>query len=327
MKYPRREFLQLVAGISALSALSRPASSQAYPSKTVRVIVPFTPGSPVDALARIVTQQLSIQLGQSIVIDNRPGAGSSIGTKAVTTASPDGYTLLLTGPSLVYIPTLYPHLDFDPAKSLAPVATLCSWSHVLVVAPSVPANTVAELVAFARAHPNRLNFGFGLGTTPHLLGETFKRVTRAEINSIPYRGGAQAVADLLGGRIAMNFGTTATLLPLIKQGKVRALAYTGVTRSPDLPDVQTMTESGFPEVGYRPDSWQAVLAPPGTPIAVINKLNTEINESLKSPTLKTALGTLGLEPKITTPDEFAAFLAHEADKFPPIIKAAGLKAE
>jgi tripartite-type tricarboxylate transporter receptor subunit TctC len=327
MVFPRRQFLRLAAGAAALPALSRIARAQAYPSKLIRVVVPFTPGSPVDALARIVTQELSVRLGQSIVIDNRPGAGTSIGTKAVMTANPDGYTLLLTGPHVVYIPTLYPHLHFEATKSLAPVATLCSWSHVLVIAPSVPANTVAELVAYARANPNKLNFGFGLGTTPHLLGETLKLVTGAEINSIPYRGGAQAVTDLLGGRIDMNFGTTATLLPLIQQGKVRALAYTDVARSPDLPNVPTMSESGFPEIGYRPDSWQAVLAPPGTPAAVIHKLNTEINESLKSPTLTAALATLGFEPKITTPEEFAAFLAQEADKFPPIIKATGLKPE
>jgi tripartite-type tricarboxylate transporter receptor subunit TctC len=198
---------------------------------------------------------------------------------------------------------------------------------VLVVSPSVPANTVAELVAVAKANPSKLNVGFGLGTTPHLLAETFKLVTGTAINSVPYRGGAQAVTDLLGGRIEMNFGTTATLLPLIREEKVRALAYTGVTRSPDLPDIPTMGESRFPEIGYRPDSWQAVLAPPGTPVGIINKLNTAINESLKSPELKAAFATLGFEAKITTPDEVAAFLAHEAHKFPAIIKAAGLKPE
>jgi tripartite-type tricarboxylate transporter receptor subunit TctC len=187
------------------------AETQAYPSKVVKLIVPFTPGSPVDGLARIAAHHLQARLGQSVIIENRPGAGTTIGTKAVATSSPDGHTLLLIGPNVVYSQVLYPSLDFDPARSLTPVGTLVTWSHVMVVAPNVPARTIAELVAYATANPGKLAFGFGLGTTPHVLGETFKRATGIEIVSVPYRGGEQARADLLGGRIHINIAPVPSL--------------------------------------------------------------------------------------------------------------------
>ena len=170
-----------------------------------------------------------------MIIENRPGAGTTIGTKGVATAAPDGYTLLFIGPNIVYSPMLYPNLDFDPLKSLVPVATVVTWSHVMVVEPSVPAKTIAELIAHAKANPGKLTFGFGLGTTPHVLGETFKQATGTEIASIPYRGGEQARADLLGGRIHINIAPVPSLLPLIQDGRARPLAFTGPKRSPDLP--------------------------------------------------------------------------------------------
>ena len=256
------------------------AEAQVYPSKVVKVILPFTPGSPVDAVARIVTQHLQERIGQSVIIENRPGAGTTIGTKGVATAAPDGYTLLFIGPNIVYSPILYPNLDFDPLKSLVPVATVVTWSHVMVVEPRVPAKTIAELIAHAKANPGKLTFGFGLGTTPHVLGETFKQATGTEIASIPYRGGEQARADLLGGRIHINIAPVPSLLPLIQDGRARPLAFTGPKRSPDLPDVPTMTESGLPQVGFNPDVWLGFFAPAGTPAAVIDKLNTAINDSL-----------------------------------------------
>jgi tripartite-type tricarboxylate transporter receptor subunit TctC len=317
----------LVAILLALALGCGPAEAQVYPSKVVKVIVPFVPGSPVDALARIATHHLQIRLGQSVIIENRPGGGTTIGTKAVATAAPDGYILLLIGPNVVYQPVLYPNLDFDPAKSLVPVATLVTWSHVMVVEPSVPANTVAELVAYAKANPGKLTFGFGLGTTPHVLGETFKQATGIEIASIPYRGGEQARADLLGGRIHINIAPVPSLLPLILEGKARPLAFTGPARSPDLPQVPTMIESGLPQVGFNPDVWIGILAPSGTPAAVINKLNAEINASLKSPEMQASLSKLGHEAKMMTPAEFAGFLEAERQKWPPLLKAAGLKGE
>jgi tripartite-type tricarboxylate transporter receptor subunit TctC len=195
----------------------------------------------------------------------------------------------------------------------------------MVVAPSVPAKDVAELVTYAKANPSKLVFGFGLGTTPHVLGATFEQATGIELTSIPYRGGEQARADLLGGRVHINIAPQQTLLPLILEGKARPLAFTGATRSPDLPDVPTMIESGYPTVGFHPDVWLGFLAPAGTPAAVVDKLNGEINESLKSQAMKATLAKLGIEAKITTPQEFAAFLALEAVKWPPLLAAAGLK--
>ncbi len=318
---------RIVAALLSLALGVGVAEAQVYPSKVVKVVVPFIPGSPVDALARIATHHLQSRLGQSVIIENRPGAGTTIGTKAVATAAPDGYTLLLIGPNVVYAPVLYPNLDFDPAKSLVPVATLVTWSHVMVVAPSVQANTIRELIAYAKANPGKLTFGFGLGTTPHVLGETFKQATGTEIASIPYRGGEQARADLLGGRIHINIAPVPSLLPLILDGKARPLAFTGLTRSPDLPDVPTMTESGLPQVGFYPDVWIGILAPAGTPAAVIGRLNAAINDSLQSSEMTASLARLGHEAKMTTPGEFADFLEAERQKWPPLLKAAGLTAQ
>ena len=207
-------------------------------------MVPYTPGSPVDVLARLATQHAGARLGQTIVIDNRPGAGTTLGTKAAASADPDGYTILIAATSFVISSVLYPNPGYDLAKSFAPVAMLARSPQVMVIAPEVPAKTVAEFVAHAKANPNKLNFGFGLGTLPQILGETFKAVTKTDIVSIPYKGGAQAITDMLGGRIHMNFGTPPTLLPLIQQGKIRALAVTTDARYRDMPDVPTMIEGG-----------------------------------------------------------------------------------
>jgi tripartite-type tricarboxylate transporter receptor subunit TctC len=303
------------------------ADAQVYPNRTIKVILPFTPGSPVDAAGRVVLQHLQSRLGQSVVIENRPGGGTNIGMKAVATAPPDGYTLLLIGPNIAYAPVLYPNLDFDPLKSLAPVATVVTWSHLVVVAPSVPAKSIAELVAFAKANPGKLVFGYGLATAPHLLGETFKQTAGIELTGIPYRGGEQARTDLLGGRVDINIAPVASLLPFVQDGKARPLAFTGPKRSPDLPDVPTMIESGYPQVGYDPDVWLGIFAPAGTPTAIVNKLNAAIRESLQSPELKAAFAKLAFETKITTPEEFSAFLAIEVKKWPPLLRAAGLKPE
>jgi tripartite-type tricarboxylate transporter receptor subunit TctC len=303
------------------------ANAQTYPNRTIKVILPFTPGSPVDAAARVVIQAMQVRLGQSVIIENRPGAGTTIGMKAVATAAPDGYTLLLIGPNIAYSPVLYPKLDFDPANSFAPVATVVTWSHLIVVAPGVPAKSIAELVAFAKANPGKLVFGYGLATAPHILGETFRQTAGIELTGIPYRGGDQARTDLLGGRVDINIAPVASLLPLVQDGKARPLAFTGSKRSPDLPDVPTMIESGYSQVGYDPDVWLGVFAPAGTPAPIVNKLNHAINESLQSPELKAAFAKLAFEPKMTTPEEFSAFLAIEIKKWPPLLVAAGLKPE
>jgi tripartite-type tricarboxylate transporter receptor subunit TctC len=307
-----------------LAICATAADAQSYPVKPIKLIVPYTPGSPVDVLARVVTQPVAARLGQGIVIDNRPGAGTTLGTKMAASAEPDGYTLLIGATSFILSFSLYQNLDYD-ARSFVPVAMLAHSPQVLVIAPSVPAATVAEFVAYAKANPGKLNFGFGLGTLPQILGESFKVVTGTEIASIPYKGGAQAVTDMLGGRIDMIFGTTATLLPLIQQGKVSALAVTTQKRSKDLPGVPTMIESGLPQLALIFSA--GLLAPAGTPGEIIARLNAEINEAMRAPELEATMAKLGFEPQIWSPQEYAAFLAEEVRRWPPIVKAAGVKAE
>lgn len=301
------------------------AEAQDYPIQTIKLVVPFTAGGPVDSLARVMAQHLQTQLGQSVIIENRTGGGTSIGAKAVAAAALDGYTLLFIGPNLAYYPVLFPNLDFDPVKSLAPVATAVTWSHLVAVAPSVPAKNVSELVANAKANPNKLVFGFGLATMPHILGETLIQATGIEIVSLPYRGGEQARADLLGGRVHINIAPVPQLWSLIQDGKMRPIAYTGPRRSPDLPDVPTMTESGLPQVGFDPDVWMGIFAPAGTPPAIVDKLNLAINAMLKSAEMEPTLKRFGYEAKTTTPAEFEAFFATEMRKWPPVLRAAGLK--
>lgn len=314
----------VLAGAAVSSGL---ALAQTYPSRPVRVIVPFTPGSPVDAAARIITQHVQARLGQGLVIDNRPGAGTTIGVKVASAAAADGYTLLFVGDNLSYYSTLYPNLDFAPLKSLTPIATAVTWSHVVVVAPSLPVKTVTELIAYAKANPGKLVFGFGLGSVPHILGTAFRQASGMDINFIPYRGGDQARADLLGGRVHLNMAPVGNLLPLIQDGRARPIAFTGPARTPHLPNVPTMTESGFPQVGFNPDAWQGFLGPAGMATPLVNKLNKEINESLNAAPVKAALDKMAFEPKLTTPREFAAFLASQLQKMPPLLKAAGLKPE
>ena len=235
-------FLPAVAALG-VSLISAGASwSQIYPSKLIKLVVPLTPGSPIDVLARLTEPLLASRLGQKIIVENRAGGGGTIASKAVATAAPDGYTLLFTGAIHTLAPVLFKSLDYDPVKDFAPIATVGSGSWVLVVAPSVPAKSVRELVAYSKAHPGKLNWGYGINTGPHMLGEMFKMATGIQVANISYKGGAQVLPDMLGGRIHMNFAATATLLPLIRDGKLRALAVTSEARSPDLPDVPTMIE-------------------------------------------------------------------------------------
>jgi tripartite-type tricarboxylate transporter receptor subunit TctC len=303
------------------------ADAQDYPNRTIKLVVPFTPGGPVDALGRVVAHGLQARLGQNIVIEDRPGGGTTIGAKAVASAPPDGYTLLLIGPNVAYYPVLFPNVDFDPIKSLIPVATLVTWSHVIAIAPSVPAKTVPELVAYAKAHPGKLAFGFGLATMPHILGETFKQAAKIDLVDVPYRGGEQARTDLLGGRVHINIAPPPQLLALIRDGKIRPVAYTGDKRSPDLPDVPTMTESGYPQVGFHPDVWMGIFAPAGTPPEIVDKLNRELNAVMHSPEMAPTLKRFGYEAKSVTPVESATFFAAEMRKWPPVLRAAGIKSQ
>ncbi len=315
--------LAALAVAIAMLAPSGPVAAQIYPTKTIKLIVPFTPGSPVDASARVIVQHMQARLGQSIVVENRPGAGTTLGAKAAAAAEPDGYTLLYISNGHVF--GLYENPGYDTVKSFAPVASVATWSQLLVVAPSIPAKTVAELVAYAKANPGKVTFGFGLGTPPQIMGEYLKVLTGADIVSVPYRGGVQAIADMLGGRIHMYFGPVLNLLPLIRDDKVRPLAATRAARYPELPDVPTMTEAGFPQLEL--NAWTGILAPAGTPAAVIDTLNAAVNESLKTPELQKSFAGMSFETRIMSPRDFAAFFAAEAQRWPPIIKAAGIKLE
>jgi tripartite-type tricarboxylate transporter receptor subunit TctC len=317
----------LAAAIATLGfCAASGTNAQNYPAKPIRLIVPFPPGGPIDTSARVVSQILSNGLGQSVVIENRPGAGSTIGVKAAAIADPDGLTLLYgSSGSLAIAPALYPNIDYDPIKSFEPVATIALLPHVFVVPQHVQAKTLAEFIALAKANPGKMNFGSSLGTPPQLLSFLFKHKTGLELTYIPYKGSAQSITDMIGGETHMTIDGLITLMPLIRDGKLRPLAMARAERWPDLPDVPTMGELGLSD--FTVDAWTAVLAPAGTPKDIVTRLNTVINEGLKSPETNTALGRLNAIAKIGTPEEFATFLAGEVPKWAALVKLAGAKAE
>jgi tripartite-type tricarboxylate transporter receptor subunit TctC len=319
----RRTFV--VAGLA--SGMAAPGISrswaQAYPARPIRMIVPLTAGSPVDVVGRLLAQHLSTRLGQNVVVENRPGAGTTIGMKAASLAEPDGYTLLFQSSSLVVAPAMYKNLDYDPIKSFVPVANVAWGSWVTVVPPELPVRTPQELIAYAKAYPGTLNFGYGQGTAPQLVGEWFNLTNGLKIASVPYKGGMQAITDMLTGAIQINIGTTATLLPLIREGKIRAIAQWGTAREPDLPDVPTMIESGFP--GLSLGFWAGLWAPAGTPQAIIDLLNASTNRVLDTPDTRAAMQRLGVKPSIGTPQDFADFIAAEAPRWRQIVEASGVQ--
>ena len=312
--------LALTAGGAA-----SPAAAQQYPARPIRMIAPFTPGSPVDVVARLLAQHLSAELKQGVVVENRPGAGTSIGMKAAALAEPDGYTLLFQSSSLVVAPAMYKNLDYDPLKSFAPIANVAWGSWVTVVPPPLPVATPQQLIAHAKAHPNTLNFGYGQGTAPQLVGEWFNKINGLRIASVPYKGGMQAITDMLGGTIHLNIGTSSTLLPLIREGKIRAIAQWGKTREADLPDVPTMIESGFP--GLSLGFWVGLWAPAGTPAPIVAELNRATNAALGTPAMKESMARLGVAPSIGSVADFAAFIADEAPRWAEIVKASGTQIE
>ncbi len=305
---------------------SADAVAQSYPNRPIKLIVPFPAGGPPDTIARLVGDKISSRLGQTVVIDNRPGGGATVGTRAVANAEPDGYTLLFGSTTSLSIgPALFKNLDYDPIKSFAPVAAISLGSMVVTVTSGVPAKTVQELVAYAKANPGKLYNGAGVASPPHIAWGLFTLTTGTDIVFVPYRGMSQAMTDLVGGQIQMMIDGIGSLLPHIRDGKARALAVTGTIRSPDLPDVPTMIESGYPD--YHLTFWTGILAPAGTPPEFVGKINAAINEGLKSTDMKQRLAKFNVEPNIASPQEFHTFLAAEARNWADVVKATGIKVE
>ncbi len=303
------------------------AFAQGYPSKPVRMVVPFPPGGTTDILARAVGQKLSEAWGQQVVIDNRPGAGGNIGTDIVAKAPADGYTLLMgTVGTHAINASLYAKLPFDPIKDFAPVALVASVPNVLVVNATIPATSVKELIALAKSKPGQLNFASsGNGTSIHLSGELFKSMTGTSILHIPYKGSSPALTDLIGGQTNMMFDNLPSSMGHIKSGKLRALAVTSAKRSPALPDVPTIAEAGV--AGYEASSWFGVLAPGGTPKEIVAKINADIVKALGVPEIKERLSSQGAEPVGNTPEQFAAYIGTELVKWAKVVKDSGAKIE
>jgi tripartite-type tricarboxylate transporter receptor subunit TctC len=312
----------LLAAPLALAAVS--ASAQVYPSRPIKMIVPYPPAGPIDTMARLLGQQLSLRFAQQLVIENRPGAGSMLGTKAAAGAEPDGYTLLFgSSGSLAVSPALYSNYDLDIRKAFVAVGAVALLPHVLVVAPSVPAKTVAEFVAYAKANPGKLNYGASLGTPPHLLSTLFATKAGIDVVYVPYKGSAASVTDLLSGQTQFTIDGLTGLLPLIQDGKVRALAIARAQRWPELPDVPTLVESGFAD--FTVDAWTGVMAPAGTPAAIVTMLNRSINESLGSAEAKAGLARFSAIAQTSSPQEFAQFIESELPKWAAIVKLSGAK--
>jgi tripartite-type tricarboxylate transporter receptor subunit TctC len=323
MNIPRRQFLNLAAGAVALPAASSIARAQAYPARPVRIVVPFAAGGSTDIIARLIGQWLSERLGQQFVIENRPGAGSNIGTEVVVNAPPDGYTLLLVGASSAINATLYEKLNFNFLRDITPVAGIISIPFIMVVNPSFPAKTVPEFIAFARTNPGKVNVASGgNGTAGHLSGELFKMMTGVNMVHVPYRGEAPALTDMLGGHVHAMFGTMPASIEYIRAGKLRALAVTSERRSEVLPDLPVV---GDFVPGYETAALQGVGAPKNTPAEFIDRLNQEINGGLADPKIKARVADMGGTVLAGSPADFGKLIADETEKWSKVVKFSGAK--
>jgi tripartite-type tricarboxylate transporter receptor subunit TctC len=325
MKLPRRNFLHLAAGAAALPAVSQFARAQAYPSRPVRIVVPFAAGGATDIIARLIGQWVSARLGQPFVIENRPGAGSNIGTEIVVNAPPDGYTLLLVGASSAINATLYEKLNFNFLRDITPVAGVISVPFIMAVNPSVPAKTVSEFIAYAKTNPGKVNMASGgNGTAGHLSGELFKMVAGVNMVHVPYRGEGPALTDMLGGQVQVMFGTMPATIEYVRAGKLRPLAVTSARRSELLPDIQPVNDFVS---GYEASAVQGLGAPRNTPAEIIDTLNKEINAALADPNMKARIADLGGTLLAGSPADFGKLIADETEKWAKVIKAANIKAE
>jgi tripartite-type tricarboxylate transporter receptor subunit TctC len=325
MNFSRRRVLQLVGAAAAAPAFPQIASALVYPARPVRLVVGFSAGGPDDIIARLMGRWLSEHFGQPFIIENRPGAGGNIGTEATVRASPDGYTLLLIQTVNAINATLYPNLNFNFIRDIAPVASITRAPLVMVVNPSLPAKTVPEFIAYAKANPGKINMASpGIGTPGHVAGELFKKMAGIEMLHVPYKGAAPAINDLLSGQAQVFFGYTSGPIEHIRGGALRALAVTSAVRLEALPEVPTV---GDFVPGYEASGWQGIGAPQNTPAEVIDKLNREINAALADPNMKARLADLGGIPMPMVPADFGKLIADEADKWGKVIRAANIKAE
>jgi tripartite-type tricarboxylate transporter receptor subunit TctC len=325
MKLPRRNFLHLAAGAAALPAVSRIAWAQAYPTRPVRLIVPFGPAGAMDITARLIGQWLSERLGQQFVIENRPGAGGNVGTEAVVRAAPDGYTLGLFGAANAINATLYDKLNFNFVRDIAPVAPIVRFPYIMVLNPSVPAKTVPEFIAYAKDNPGRINMASpGIGSSPHVNGELFKVMTGTNLVHVPYRSAAAVMTDLLSGQVQLYFGTTASSLEYVRTGKLRALAVTIERRLDALPDIPAVGEF---VPGYDATTWYGVGVPRNMPAEIVDKLNKEINAALAEPKMKSRLAELGGTPLPGSPAQFGKLIAEETEKWGNVIRTLNIKAD
>jgi tripartite-type tricarboxylate transporter receptor subunit TctC len=323
MKLPRRRFLQVAAGAAALHVVSRTASAQAYPTKPIRWIIGFPAGGGADTVARIMEPWLSRQLGQPVIIENRSGASTNIAVQAVVNSPPDGYTLLWHGLSSVVNASLFTNLPFDIQRDIDPAAGVVSYPMIMVAHPSVPAKSVAELIAHAKANPGKVTMAsFGTGSASHLAGELFKFMAGIDMVHIPYRGGAPMTTDLIGGQVQVGFDVMVTALPQVRSGKLRALGVLGAKRFDLLPDVQTIAET---VPGYEASTWAGIGVPRGTPPEIIERLNREVNAGLAQSDIRARLADVGTVPMVLSAAAFKAYIAAEATKWDKVVKIAGIK--
>ncbi|HYU11661.1 MAG TPA: tripartite tricarboxylate transporter substrate binding protein [Stellaceae bacterium] len=326
MKLPRRQFLHLAAGAAALPAVSRIASAQTYPSRPVRVIVPFAPGGPTDIFARLVAQKLSERFGKQFYVENIGGAGGNVGMGQGAKAAPDGYTILVVATTIVVNPTLYDRVPFDPYKDFDPVTLAVTSPEVLSVNPSLPVQSVKDLVAFIKAHPGKYTFASpGTGTPGHLVGELFRLSLGLDLVHIPFNSAGLAIGSTVAGHTPIAFTTPPPVVPQVKEGKLRALAVASKTRLQALPDVPTMAEAGYPDI--EGEAWFAVIVPARTPKEIIALLHGEIVKIIALPDMKERMATLGFDPIGSAPEECAAQFRTEAAKWGKVIREAGIKAQ
>ena len=326
MQASRTAKCALVAAGLACAAIAHGQSKKAWPGRPVRIVVPQTPGASTDLTARLIAQRLTSILGQPVIVENRPGAGSIVGTELVAKATPDGHTLLVVASSITLNPIIHKNLPFDPQRDLTPITQLSSFPNMLVVNPTLPVKSVQDLIALAKAKPGALNYGSaGTATGTHLSAELFKYMTGTDMVHVPYKGGGAAMPALIGGQVQLMFSTTVTALPHVRAGRLRAIAVTSGQRWPSLPEIPTIAESGVP--GYDHTPWNGFLAPAKTPRNIISRLNEETAKILHLPETRSLFTSEGAEPVGNKPEDFAAIIKSETAKWTKVVKAAGIQAD